>query len=292
MSLSDLHNPFCLEPVRTPEQFFGREKETRRVLGFLQRGQSVSVQGPAKMGKTSFLFHVAHPQVREQFGLAQEQLFVYLDCHLLAGRDQGQCYSSILEETLRQVKDTESVDKTIGIKLEKVVREAEMQTYLGLQTLFRTAQARGLKLVMILDDFEFLANNRYLDAGFFSALRSLPTAFEMAYLVASRSSLDKLERITSGSPFFNIVASMNLMPLSREASLELVVTLLHQADIEFPQFAVDCILELGNNEPYRLQKAGHIAFQVWQDNKRSWQEQHCEKVKRRFAQDEHYAKQP
>ena len=114
MRLFDLHNPFNLEPIIASDQFFGREKETRRVLGFLQEGQSVSVVGPAKIGKTSFIFHIMHPAVRELHRLATEHVFVYLDSRLLADCDQGECYLAILKETIHQVKNSVTTDKAIG----------------------------------------------------------------------------------------------------------------------------------------------------------------------------------
>ena len=107
MGLTNL-NPFSLEPVRMPTQFFGREKETRQALGFLCQSQNVSVVGPAKIGRTSFLLHVAHPDMRAQYRLTKEHVFVHLDSRSLSDCDRGLCYLSIIEQTVRQVKSTES----------------------------------------------------------------------------------------------------------------------------------------------------------------------------------------
>jgi len=290
-SPATLQNPFCLEPVKGQAQFFGRKNETRQALSFLSRRQSISVVGATKSGKTSFLFHVAHPEVRAQHGLAEEQIFVYIDGRLLADCDLDQGYLSVQEKTICQVREAASLDEAIKIGLERAVGEAGSQTaYLGLHTLFRTSHASGLQLVVALDDFEFLAYNPHLGHRFFSALRSLHTSYRVAYLVASQSPLYTLERVLpESSPFFNIFQPVPLGLLTPEESHALVVTLLQGAGAKFPQFAIDCILELGQNTPYHLQRAGYIAFQIWQENGRAVQAIHCEKIREKFGRDEYYA---
>jgi AAA+ ATPase superfamily predicted ATPase len=281
-------NPFSLEPIRVQAQFFGRQKEIRRVLNFLHWGQSVSVVGPAGIGKTSFMNHVAHWYVRAKQGLAEEKIFVRLDGISLVDLDQIQCFRYIREEIIRQVKNTTSVDKAVGVRLEKTVREAGSKTvHFGLQTLFRIAQAGGLKLVIILDHLDTLNQNCSLEAEFFSALRSLHTNYELAYLVASRSPLDRLDRICSegpGSPFFNIFQQIPIGSFTSEESRQLVVTLLDSAGAQFPEPVIDFILELGQNAPYRLQLAGYVAFQVWQENERDLYGEHCEEIRQRFEE--------
>ena len=290
MNTADLRCPFYPEPVRTPMQFFDRKEETREALELLCQRQNISVEGPAKTGKTSFLLHVAHPQVRAQYGLAEEQVFVHLDSRSLAGHDQSQCYLAISEEIVRQARSTESVGEAIGIALEKAAREAGSEpAYLRLRTLCQAAQDNGLKLVLVLDDFEFLADRFRSEYRFFSALRALFTNYQVAYLIASQLPLHALEQtIPEASPFFNYFHPIILKSLTAEESREMVVTLLGRAGVELPRFSVDCILELGKGEPYRLKKALHIAFKVWQDSQGQLKTKHCEEIKKRFGENERH----
>ena len=288
MTMVECKNPFCLEPVTLQAQFFGRRTETGNTLNFLHHGQCVSVVGPTKVGKTSFLFHVAHPHVRARQKRAEGQIFVYLDSHSLADLDEGGCYVYIREEIIHQIKNKVTLDEDTGSQLEKLVRQAGSQTaYFGLRTLLQGARDMGLKLAIALDHLDVLNQNHRLGEVFFSALRSLHTNYAIAYLVASRSSVDRLERICPdgpGSPFFNIFQQISIGLLTDEESRQMVDTLPSLANATFPRFVVNCIFDLGNNEPHKLQHAGHIAFEVWRENQDNLLEEHCEEIRRRFSE--------
>ena len=280
-------NPFCLNPIRLQAQFFGRRKESRQALGFLHRGQCISVVGPEKIGKTSFLFHVAHPHVRARRRLADERIFVYVDSSPMADLGEAECYLHIREETIRQIKSQVTVEREVGVQLEELVRQASSQTaHFGLRTLLRSTRQLGLKLVIALDHLDVLNRNRHLQEAFFTGLRSLHNTDALTYIVASRSRIDRLRRICPdglGSPFFNIFHQIPIGSFANDDSRQLVDTLLNLAGAKFPDSVKDCILDLGRNEPHRLQRAGYAAFQVWQENQQALQEEHCEDIKRRFS---------
>jgi hypothetical protein len=286
MNVTECNNPFCLGPIELQAQFFGREAETRSALNFLHHGQCVSVWGPASIGKTSFLFHVVHPHVCARQRRAEDRISVHLDSHSLADLDEGACYLYVREEAIRQIKGDVAVDKDVGVQLEKLVRQAGSHTaYFGLRTLLQSAGDLGLKLIIALDHLDVLNQNRFLGEMFFSALRSLHTSYEVAYLAASRSPMDKLERICpdgAGSPFFNIFHQIRISSLTDEDSRQLMDSLLNLANVTFPEPVIDCILGLGRNEPYRLQRAGYVAFQIWQENRQSLPRDHCEEIRQRF----------
>jgi hypothetical protein len=291
MTVDHVKNPFSLEPVNLLNQFFGRQTETRRVLSFLHCEQCVSVVGPPKIGKTSLLFHVAHPYTREKYKLSREQIFVYIDCKkvwsepslALGDCSSGECYILIREAILQELKVTESIALDMRLQLEAAVRAATASggtAFSSLNTLFRTVQGAGLKLVVVLDHFETLAHNPNLDATFFASLRALPAKYPMVYLVASEISLDLLEETRpEGSPFFNIFPFVRLNKFSLEESRELVVTLLERVGLRWPEFITEYLLELGNNEPYRLQQAGFSAFRVWQEHRGEWHESGRQEIK-------------
>jgi len=229
---------------------------------------------------------MAHPHVRAKRGLAEKQAFAYIDCRSLINLDQGECYKHIQGEIIQQVKNMAAVDKAVGARLEKAVQEGgwEIAPFFSLDTLLQVSEANGLRLIISLDNFEILAYSSCLKDCFFSALRSFPITHQMAYLVASRHPLDELERIRGpeASPFFNIFQPITLGPFTSEESRRLVIALLERAAARFPEFVIDSILELGNREPYNLQRAGYAAFELWQENGKDLQMEHCEEIRQRF----------
>ena len=69
-------------PVKLPTDFFGRAAQTRQFFDTLAgpQVQCVSVLGLRRAGKTSFLQHVAHPQVMAGFlSDADRYAMIYVD---------------------------------------------------------------------------------------------------------------------------------------------------------------------------------------------------------------------
>ncbi|HMT21362.1 MAG TPA: hypothetical protein PKE20_08995, partial [Promineifilum sp.] len=57
-------NPFFHRgAIRHAEDFIGREAELNQMLGLLRNGQSVSLIGPRRIGKSSLLLHLSDPDV-------------------------------------------------------------------------------------------------------------------------------------------------------------------------------------------------------------------------------------
>jgi hypothetical protein len=91
-------------------------------------------------------------------------------------------------------------------------------TRMAWEAAVRNINRRGLRVVLILDDFEALSSNPRLGIGFFNVLRSITARYQLVLLTASIRPL--IELTYSGcssdivsSPFFNIFASIFLAPL-------------------------------------------------------------------------------
>ncbi len=172
--------------------------------------------------------------------------------------DQPRCFIRLREELTRQIGET----LTLGSQANAM--EVGFDTaFLDLVSLFKDLQKLGRKTVVILDDFDVMAANPHLDASFFSSLRALPNDYDIAYLIASQSPLDELENNfprLNGSPFFNIFFEQKLAPFEAKVSRQMIDTILKRAAVRFPKIIVEHILELGCNQLFRLQLAGHHAF--------------------------------
>ncbi len=80
-------------PVRDPVYFYGRKQETAQLFDLLGRGQSVSISGQRRLGKTSLLFYAKTPEVAGRHGLDPAGTrWVYLDGGMLDGLEEEAVY--------------------------------------------------------------------------------------------------------------------------------------------------------------------------------------------------------
>jgi hypothetical protein len=162
-----VQNPFFHRgPIRDRAYFFDREPEARQVLSLLGNGQSVSLVGQRRIGKTSLLFHLAEAQVFTQYGLnAEEHLFVYIDCGGLSDLDQPNLYRVFLEE----IDDALAVEASAQ-RLQ--ILDGDL-SYRSFERMLRQLIRQNRKPIILLDEFERMSLNPQLDPDFFSGLRAL-----------------------------------------------------------------------------------------------------------------------
>src|SRR5215472_2176614 len=84
-------NPFTWgNPISDPARFMGRVNELDQVLTRLgnSEGESTSIVGERRIGKTSLLKHLQHVAVRAPYGLdSGDYTFMYADLSLLGESD-------------------------------------------------------------------------------------------------------------------------------------------------------------------------------------------------------------
>ena len=249
-------NPFYHRgAIRRAENFHGREAELAQILGLLRNGQSVSLIGPRRIGKSSLLIHLTRSQVRQDLNLQSPQaLFVLLDCQELGGSPPEDVYDALLTGLLDAADDT-------GIQLGTTQQSG---TYRALDRLLRQLSQQGVAVVVLLDEFELLAANEHLTPYFFARLRGLTTKYGLAYLTASQRPLFAItaeEEILS-SPFFNIFVTLALDLFTIEEAKSLLCKRLEPTDIRFSEALIDYLLFLVGPHPFFLHIAGYHAFQA------------------------------
>lgn len=216
--------------IRQHEKFFGRSRELREVFSNLRNMQSVSVVGPRRIGKSSFLYRVAHPlpsELSDSFRLHYIDLqrvfsvedFYERACNLLGREDGGS-----------------------PLDLEEAIQNK--------------------KVIFCLDEFE-QAYKENFGSQFFNALRSLAQTGNLALVVATQEPLDELHRqylrdedVTS--KFHNIFSRVNLGPFTDAEAREIVSA--ERNGWSFTQAERELILELADNYPYRLNLACALLY--------------------------------
>lgn len=249
-------NPFFHRgAIRRAEEFHGREAEISQILGLCRNGQSVSIVGPRRIGKSSLLLHLRRPATRRTAGLDPgDALFALLDCQELGGSPPEEVYEAIITG----VADAAELS---GIDLGSRERPG---TYRSLDRVLSAASAKGYSIVVLLDEFELLAANERLTPYFFARLRGLTTKHGLSYLTASQRPLFAITADDSilSSPFFNIFVTLSLGTFSETEARGLLERRLIGTGYSFPEELCDYLLQLVGFHPFFLHIAGYYAFQA------------------------------
>jgi hypothetical protein len=187
-------------PVRLPTDFFGRVAQTRQFFDTLAgpQVQCVSVLGVRRAGKTSFLQHVAHPEIMARYlDDAARYAMVYVD--MSACRAPGEFYGRVARR-LQGLLAPQTAAR--GASHEAPV---PADVYAVESLLYELADRR---VVLLLDEFDQL---RTADFGgeFMTELRALAGVwdYELGYVTASYWDLFRLGNFVGlpvTSPFYNV----------------------------------------------------------------------------------------
>lgn len=249
-------NPFFHRgAIRHINDFVGRDAEVNQILGLLRNGQSVSLIGPRRIGKSSLLLHLCNPVVRESFGLNPAHcLFVMLDCQELAGSPPEEVYELLLDGLIDAAGQA-------GFNLDTTTQPG---TYRALDRALQQVYQQGSSVVVLLDEFELLAANQHLTPYFFARLRGLTTKYGLAFMTASQRPLFAItaEEAVLSSPFFNIFVTLPLGLFNLPEAQELFNKRLSQTILEFPPRVIEYLIWLVGLHPFFLHIGGYHAVQA------------------------------
>ena len=183
-------------PVKLPTDFFGRAAQTRQFFDTLAgpQVQCVSVLGVRRAGKTSFLQHVAHPQVMGDYlSDAARYAMIYVD--VSACRTPGDFYGRVARR----------LQALLSPRAAAPSEPAAADVYAVESLLYELADRR---VVLLLDEFDQLRTADFGD-GFLTELRALAGVweYELGYVTASYWDLFRLGEFVGlpvTSPFYNI----------------------------------------------------------------------------------------
>ena len=243
--------------IRSVGEFYGRQREIRRVLSRIgaPTPQSVSIVGERRMGKSSLLWHLAQPEVHgAAFDAPEHCLFVVLDFQGHQHLDQSKCCSLLARR----------VTELAGDRLAKVVPADG-----GLEALLDVAaalDAAAMRLVCLFDEFETVTRNAEIGPEFYGALRSLANANAVAFVTASRRPLQDLchSQEISESPFFNIFAEVVVGPMTDDEIHDLITVPSAAAGVPLAPYE-ELIRDLSGNLPFFVQIAASAMMECLAD---------------------------
>lgn len=248
-------NPFYHRgAIRRAGEFHGREAELSQIYELCRNGQSISIIGPRRIGKSSLLLQLCRPSTRSRFSQAsRDTLFALVDCQELGGSPPEEVYEAFMTSILDNSQSS-------SLELEPTQRSG---TYRSLDRLLNAIYKTGTMVVILLDEFELLAANERLTPYFFARLRGLTTKYGLAYITASQRPLFAItadEEILS-SPFFNIFVTLSLSLYSYVEARDLISCRLDNTGFSFSEELCDYMLELVGRHPFFLHIGGYHAFQ-------------------------------
>ena len=254
-------NPFTFgNPIKEPTRFIGRQAEIRQISGRLLSSarESTSIVGERRMGKTSLLYHLAHPEVAAGLGLSSDRYcMVYIDFQGLTDITPERFWRRVLAKMARTGCDAE-----LAAKFKETAEKRGLDLF-DLEDLFAEVADRGLNLVLLLDEFEYVTQNPNFGADFFGGLRALAIHQNLSLIPATRRELVDLchSDEIKGSPFFNIFANVMLRPFPPGDAQALIEVNLGDSGEAFSQEEKGFVQKLGGGHPFFLQMAGYYLLE-------------------------------
>lgn len=256
-----LGNPFiCGGPV-PPSHFIGREREVQIVFDQITSHAlgSIAICGDRRIGKTSLLQYVCHPEILQKWGLPQDKyLFLFLDSQSISEFTPSRFWRRLLTLLLREKKGNLPPEMIEGILARKEIGHTDFEIVLD------EISRRGQVLVLLLDEFEWVIrtadDNEPITRDFLSALRALMnrTPKALVLVVATCRELHELCHPIKfiGSPFDNEFTFRRLRPFTRREIDQLLDNALEGTGIEFTPKERDYICSLAGTHPFLIQLAG------------------------------------
>ena len=258
--------PFIVgPPITHPRQFFGRDRELRRIFGLWQRFplQNVAVIGRRRSGKTSLLHYIEHITRTEANQLRPGQRGDWLS--------QPERYRWVFVDFQNpRMCHQEELLRHILVTLElPVPNRCDLNHFVDV-----VSRELRTPAIILMDEISAGLAAPALDQQFWWGLRSLGSNYSggnLGFLLAAPETPALVaEAYAKPSPFFNIFGhTLTLGPLSEAEARQLVAS----SPLPFEPAVVSWILTQSGRWPALLQMLCHTYLMVLEEGQSdsSWQ---------------------
>jgi hypothetical protein len=238
-------SPFVVgPPITMPRQFFGRERELKRIYGLWRRFplQNLAVIGPKRSGKTSILHYLKNIFRAEPASLRPDQRTDWLP--------QPERYQWVFVDFQdARMGNRERLLRHLLTNLDMPApNTCDLDTFMDIVSHRLKAPA-----VILMDEIGAGLASSELDEPFWWSLRSLVSHYtngNLAFLLTSHTSPARLAQDEGKpSPFFNIFHALELGPFTDVEARELIAS----SPISFSPDDVNWILDQSGRWPCLLQ---------------------------------------
>ena len=263
-------NPYHFgREIRNPADFYGREQQLRDILEHVYKRECVSIVGERRSGKTSLLLNMLNPQVRVRYiPHDPNSIFVHIDAEITPQEPEG-----FFRDVFREVK-VQRPD--LPISPEEGMDER------GVRAAFRAM--RPCRLVLFVDEFEWISQCDRFPTRFFGFLRGLIPRFDISYVLATHRSLfESCPHDVATSPFPNLFRRVEMGPFTCD-EFERFIEQTSQISGAPMAEVKDDIASMAGYLPYLAQIAGWHYFRAWKEKGQLGSETKA-LVRRRFEDD-------
>jgi hypothetical protein len=189
-----------------------------------------------------------------------------LDFQQLAFSTKSGFWQLLLRELgTRLIELPEEYRRDIDLDLESLLQPWDeiLAAELGTKLRQLALTSKGIKPVIVMDEFESTIDNPHLDYGFYGALRSFNS--ELTYVTVTQSPLHRLRYrspSTITSPFFNIFVEIPVELFSPENARRLLLKLSSLGETPFSPGDIEFLIGLAGCHPFFLQRAGYYLFEL------------------------------
>jgi hypothetical protein len=255
MEKPDLSSPFlATQTIHDVNMFFGRGELFKLAYSIIGASGSLSLVGPPRIGKGSFLCQLGSSEMQERYGTAHREklsrcVFVFMDIRTCAQKNWDDFFKALNKEIVTQCKGLINVDAAVCGGSE------------GFSALLEAITAQLYHPVLAFDSFEKLRENDRLSGPLPTFLRS--EGYRVSYVVASTIRLDEIfVNEPLSSPFYNIFDHREIGILASADARKLVMTPAEKAGLPFSAREVDWVIEQGGGHPFFLQRVSRALFEV------------------------------
>jgi eukaryotic-like serine/threonine-protein kinase len=242
--------------IKDPAQFFGRTREVSKIFSRIgaSRPQSISVVGERRIGKSSLLNFINHPEVRSRFlDRADAYVFAFIDLQQKRRLTLTEFFTELFSLVSKETGD----DSLLNLQ----------PSFDALRTVLEGFRRDKRKLVVLFDEFDAITTNQAFDLEFYSYLRSIANNYDVAYVTSSARDLQDLchTQLIADSPFFNIFTNVFLRAFTRNEALQLITEPSAEAGVPLAGYSRR-IMEIAGYFPYFLQIACAAYFDHLSEN--------------------------
>lgn len=240
--------------------FYEREELFIRVQTLLRYGDSVSIVGERKAGKTSFLNYLATYLANAEF------IPILLDVQGVAPSQDAQFLTELILTGVRAIAQATDLPDDIAPETPEADAIQVYQAFKADLDRYRPhlpecEDGTKRRLVWLLDEIEMLRN--YENTELFSFLRPIIQQDpDFRFVVAGHDILYTITRESDWSPFFNAFRSVRLEGLSPTAAQALITDPLRASDVALTDEAIALVFSWSGRKPYYLKWLLSTAVEV------------------------------